>query len=174
MGAWSGATDNFDLGLDTELATYGAPGYAGVYHLKYADGWMGPTAFFFNDLRAPLAPDESKTWDSIYVWADPIYSSELMPFSMEADDVNPPPADRRYRLELLAVPSGVIGAPPVGTVWELPLGQGFTLLLPTWRSYTGLDTYRFAFTITAAPEPGTFGALALVLLSLRGALRRSS
>ncbi len=173
MGAWSGATDNWDLDYDTELATYGAPGYAGVYHEKYVDGWMGPTAFYFNDLRAPLAPDESKTWDSIYIWADPIYSGEVMPFSMQADAANPPPTNRTYLLELLAVPDGVIGAPPVGTVWHLPQSDLFTLFLPTWRSFNGLDSYHFAFTMTAAPEPGTLDALAVAVLFLRRKFRRA-
>jgi hypothetical protein len=171
MGAWSGATDNWDAGLDTELATYGAPGYAGVYHQKYENGWLGGTAFYFNDIRAPLAPDESKTWDSIYVWADPIYTGDVMPFSMEADDTYPPPADRTYLLELLIVPDGVVGAPAVGTVWELPLNQVFTLLLPTWWSDTGLDSYRFAFTITAAPEPAGLAGLVVVMLFSRRASR---
>jgi hypothetical protein len=167
MGAWSGATDGWDLDLDTELVTYGAPGYAGVYHEKYVNGWVGPTGFLFNDLRAPLDPNESKTWDSLYVWADPTYSGELMPFSMEADDANPPPVDRAYLLELLAVPDGVIGAPPVGTVWQLPLNELVTIFVPTWRSFNGLDSYRFAFTVTATPEPGTLIALAAMALFCR-------
>jgi hypothetical protein len=164
MGVWSGATDNWDVDYDTELATYGAPGYAGVYHQKYVGGWMGPTAFYFNDLRAPMAPDESKTWDSIYVWADLIYSGDVMPFSMQADAANPPPTDRTYLLELLTVPGDVVGAPPAGTVWHLPQSDVFTLLLPTWRGENGLDGYRFAFTMTAVPEPTTLTGMLLVVL----------
>ncbi len=99
----------------------------------------------------------------MYVWAAPTYTGDLMYFSMAADTLFEPPSDRRYLLELLGIPEGMVGAPPVGTVWELPLGgTTFTLELPTYRTIDGLESYRFAFTITAViPEPNS-AALLLV------------
>jgi hypothetical protein len=61
-----------------------------------------------------------------------------------------PPESRQYLLKLLAVPEGVTGAPPAGTVWELPVQGLFTLALPTYRTTNGLEGYRFAFTISDA------------------------
>ena len=67
-----------------------------------------------------------------------------------------PPSDRRYFLELVAVPL-VAGAPPVGTVWEIPVGSLFTLELPTYRTEEGLEGYQFAFTMTRdITLPGDF------------------
>jgi hypothetical protein len=172
MSVWSDASDDWDPAYDTELFTYDAPGYAGVYHEKNVGGWTGPTAFYFNDYRAPITPDEGKTWSPIFVWADPIYGGELMAFSMEADADNPPPVDRRYFLELLTVPDGVTGAPPEGTVWSLPLDQLLTLILPTYRTADGRTGYKFAYTVMPVPEPGTLTGLGLVALFLRRPRRR--
>jgi len=164
MSVWSDASDDFDRKYDTQTDTEGAPGYAGVYHGGHEVGWSGPTGFYFNDFRAPLAPDESKTWTPICVWADPTYGGEQMAFSMEADADNPPPADRHYLLELLTVPDGVIGAPPEGTVWPLSLDRLFTLVLPAYRTDDGLTGYQFAYTVTAVPEPEAALLLALLFL----------
>ena len=92
---------------------------------------------------------------------------------MEPDADNPPPTDRHYMLELLQVPDGVVGAPPEGTVWPLPLDRLFTLVLPAYRTDDGRTGYRFAYTVTAVPEPATMTALALTALFLRRATRSS-
>ncbi len=128
-------------------------GYAGVYHEADVDGWDGPTAFYLADLRAPLAWDESMTWSRLYLWADVEYGGEEMPFAMEVDEFYPPPADREYLLELVAVPDQVVGAPEVGTVWTLSLDELFFILLPVHLAYDGLTGYEFAFTITASTNP---------------------
>ena len=165
MGVWSGATDNWDTGIDFLIGTTGS-GFAGVYHENGQSGWLGPTGFYRFDLRSLPERNESKTWDSVYVWAALSYLNQTMSFSMLAQpgacaerstSVLAPPLDRRYLLELLAVPEGVPEAPPVGTVWELPLQGTFSLEMPTYRTANGLEGYRFAFTMTAAiPGPGDF------------------
>jgi len=167
LGAWSGATDGWEKDVDTFATTYGGLGYAGVYHAEGLNGWTGPTGFLYNDLRAPMSPGESKTWAPLCVWGDLTYTGEVLPFSMEADPAYPPPADRRYLLELLARPDGVEGGPPVGTVWELSLERLLTLYLPLYVTNNGLTGYQFAFTMTAVPEPATMAALALATLFLR-------
>jgi MYXO-CTERM domain-containing protein len=87
---------------------------------------------------------------------------DTMYFSMEGDPYYPPPGDRTYNLRLLAVPDGIVGAPPAGTTWEVPPQGPFNIELPTFRTKNGLQGYRFSFMIgPATPEPG-----ALVLLAL--------
>jgi len=140
-----------------------------VYYEHDPFSWVGPTGFYHLDYRSLPAPEESKTWDSLYVWAFDAYTPEMMYFSLIADmtllcegrtadqAVAPPPSNRRYLLELLSVPEGVVGAPPVGFIWELPVGSLFTLDLPTYRTNNGLEGYRFAFTITRVVTlPGDF------------------
>jgi hypothetical protein len=157
MGAWSGASDDYDPPNDTELITTGSIGYAGVYHEKGVDGWTAPSMFLFNDIRSPLAPDEGRTWSPICVWADLSYTSEQMAFSMEADAATPPLPNRRDMLELIAVPEGVVGAPLVGSEWALPRDELFTLVLPAYLTDKGLTGFRFAFSVYPVPEPASGG-----------------
>jgi len=71
------------------------------------------------------------------------------------DGVSVPPSSRRYLVELIRVPDGIVDAPAVGTVWELPLSEQYTIDLPTYRTTDGLMGYQFAFTVTEArPGPG--------------------
>ena len=138
-----------------------------MFHEYDSGGWQGPTGFYHADYRSPPGLEQSKTWDSLYVWAEPVYEPALMPFSLLSDSLYPPPENRRYRLELLHVPADVIGAPPGGTVWDLPLGELFTIELPTYRTTDGLDGYRFSFTISEViPEPATLQMLVVGVLSL--------
>ncbi len=127
------------------------------------------TGFWQSDIRAPLAPAESKTWSPIYLWADPSYAGgDVMHFAMEADQGYAPPKDRPYTLELLAVPVGVQGAPPVGTQWAVPLNDTLVLTLPTYRTDNGLTGYQFGFTVGAQmPEPASLAVLVLVLGTTR-------
>ncbi len=169
LSAWSGATDGYDADLDVLAYIGDGPGFAGVYHVNDVAGWTGPTGFYYNDYRAPLAPDESKTWAPIYVWASESYTDPLMYFSLEADGPPFPPRERKYSLQLTAVPEGLGGAPPVGTSWAL-LAEGslFTLELPTWATSDGLTGYQFSFTMTAVlPEPATALTCAAALLLRR-------
>lgn len=73
--------------------------------------------------------------------------------SLNADPLNMPPANWQYTLELLYVPPGISGAPPVGTTWDVPLDRTFTVSVPTFASHDGLLGYRFAFSVYAVPEP---------------------
>ena len=131
-----------------------------MYHEQDPPTWTGPTAFYARDYRKPPRNDESKTWDSLYVWAGPTYSRNTMFFSMQADTLFAPPDDRQYYLELLQVPDGVVGAPQLGTTWEVPLDAMLTLELPAFGTENGLEGYRFAFTIsTVVPEPTTLTLL---------------
>ena len=57
----------------------------------------------------------------------------------------------------MIVPDGVTGAPPVGTVWEVPPDALFTVELPTHRTTDGLTGYEFSFTVSEAEaSPGDF------------------
>lgn len=142
----------------------GGLGYAGVYHETGVDGWSGPTGMYYNDWRAVLTPDVAKVWVPIYVWADLTYPGDQMAFSIEPDYGWPPPKTGSYTLELLAVPFGIEGAPPVGTVWSVPTDRLLTLVLPAYPTDKGEDGYKFALSMTLTPEPAA--ALALVLLAL--------
>ncbi len=160
MGVWSDATDGWDDRIDTVISRVGE-GFSGIYHMNEPGVWEGPTGFYRTDHRKPMESDSSKTWDSLYVWAGSSYAEDSMYLSIIDDLVHPPPAERNYSLKLLQVPDGMEGAPPVGTVWNIPLGPGSTLELPTYRTTNGLESYRFAFTMSEVPEPATMSLVAL-------------
>jgi predicted CXXCH cytochrome family protein len=61
-----------------------------------------------------------------------------------------PPLDRQYLLEVISVPEGVVGGPPVGYVWELSPTTQSWIQLPNYRTDNGLEGYQFAFTVTEA------------------------
>jgi len=169
LGAWSGATDDFDHDLDwpADIPNFG---YAGIYHVFDGATWHGPTDFYRMDYRAPAAPDESKVWSPLYLWADPdAYSEKYMALSFAPDALNKPPTDRQYTLELLYLPPDLTDAPPVGTTWSIDADNPFTLWVPTFATYDGLQGYQFSFTMgTAAPEPtSVLGLGAALLLALR-------
>ncbi len=87
-----------------------------------------------------------------------------MHFALEADNTYAPPGNRPYTLELLAVPAGVQGAPPVGTTWPVPLDRTLVLTLPTYQTEDGLTGYQFGFTAGAeVPEPATAVLLAFAV-----------
>lgn len=142
-----------------------------MFHENDPDGWDGPTGFYAADGRKRLLPDESKTWSPLHLWADPKYGKPTMSLAVEADPYFTPPADRQYLLELTFVPEGIMGAPPVGTVWELPLDEMFVLTVPTYQAEDGLGGYRFSFTMTAVPEPASAIGLVVGALLLRGRRR---
>ena len=122
-----------------------------MYHENGGRAWEGPTGYYYEDWRSLPDPDQSKTWDTFYFWAKPEYNQETMYLSLKSHELYPPPPEREYLLELLVVPDGVVGAPEVGTVWELPLGsEVFTLGFPTFKTENGLEGYKFSFTITEA------------------------
>ena len=68
--------------------------------------------------------------------------------SMQNVDWVPCPLNRTYTLELLYVPEGIEGAPPVGTTWEVPADGPFNIELPTYRALSSAGAYRFSFTIS--------------------------
>lgn len=169
LSAWSGATDGYDPDYDLLAYLGDGPGYTGVYHINDVAGWTGPTGFYYSDYRAPLAPDEGKAWAPIYLWATESYTEPVTYFSFEADGPPYPPRERKYSLQLTAVPEGLSGAPDVGTSWALPAdGSLFTLELPTWATSDGLTGYQFSFNMTAmVPEPATGLACAVAVLLRR-------
>ncbi len=169
LSVWSDASDGYDADLDVLTTIGDGPGFVGVHHTRDVNGWLGPTGFYFNDLRAPLGPDESKTWSPIHVWASENYTDPLMWFSVQAEGPPYPPRDRKYSLRLAYVPEGLMGAPDVGTVWTLPAGgETLTIEMPTWSTSDGLTGYQFELTMSAiVPEPGTLTSLVLVALRRR-------
>lgn len=139
-----------------------------MYHEYDPPTWTGPSGFYRVDYRAPLAAHASKTFTPIHLWADPYaYGLPRMSLSIAPDPTLMPPGDRAYTVELLYVPDGISGAPPVGTVWELELDKTLTIDVPTFATYDGMEGYRFAFTISAVPEPGSLAGLLLGLLCVR-------
>ena len=147
---------------------YSDDGYAAVYHAYDPPDWTGPPGFYRFDYRAPMAPEEAKVFTPIHLWADPDqYVGETMSLSIQGDVGSLPPAERSYTLELLYVPDGVVGAPAVGTTWDVPYEGLAVVEVPTFATYDGLEGYQFAFTIEPVPEPAALLSLALGLLALR-------
>lgn len=128
-------------------------GYAGTYHENGVSGWTGPTGFYSTDVRKPLAPDESKTWSPLYLWATPAYVGTSMNFALQPYDAGMPPTNRRYSIQLVYVPPGVTGAPPVGTSWQVPCYAPFLVPVPTYATTDGLTGYQFAMTFSAEQGP---------------------
>jgi hypothetical protein len=114
---------------------------------------LGPTGFYEVDIRAPLPPGAGKVWAPIYVWADMIYGPPSMGIALAPDEQYVPSPDRVYSLELLHVPDGVVGAPPEGTVWQVPIDGLFTVSMPTYRTFDGRTSYQFAFRASPAVNP---------------------
>ena len=142
-------------------------GYAGVYHEYDPVTWTGPTGYYRRDFRGFIAPDEAMVWSPLHVWAGPLFAPSKMALSFKADTLFPPARNRDYLMELLYVPEGVVGAPPVGTVWDLPLDSTFTIYMPTYRAADGAGAYQFSFTMTAeVPEPGSLTLLLAVAWSV--------
>lgn len=147
----------------------GPDGYAAVYH-QLGDQWKGPTGYYRTDRRKVMRSDETKTFDPIALWASNTFPADFMGIAFEGDDLNPPPEDRRYLLELLYVPDGIESAPPVGTVWEVPARGLFYVLVPTYRWWEDKTDsagephgYLFSFTMTPViPEPSSLLAAGLL------------
>jgi hypothetical protein len=166
MGVRSVTTDGYDRDWDQPDTVLDA-GYAAVFHNGEDSGWDGPTDFYRTDYRAPMAPGDSKTWAPIHLWADPYsYGQETMFLSVEPFAGNQPPSDRTYTIELLYVPDGIDGAPPVGTTW--PVDKSLvTIEVPTFATYDGMEGYRFSFTASAVPEPAALPGMLLPVALLR-------
>jgi hypothetical protein len=140
--------------MDRPLEFVGQGAFA-VYHEHDPNTWSGPTDFYVADFRAYMSPTESKTWAPMYLWADPnAYTLPTMSLSIEPATDAKPPTDRVYSLELLHVPPGVTGAPPVGTVWEFPGTFLFTVEVPTFKTNDGLEGYQFALKVWPAACAG--------------------
>jgi hypothetical protein len=119
------------------------------------------------DFRGELGASEAKIWSPLHVWATPYFIFDTMYFSMEGDLLYPPPIDRRYYLELLAVPEDAKDPPPVGTLWEVPRQGVFTIALPVFRTDNGLLGYQFSFTVSpVVPEPASLGWFSLGIAGL--------
>ncbi|MFH1110609.1 MAG: multiheme c-type cytochrome [Planctomycetota bacterium] len=126
-----------------------------MHHEFSTPEWLAPSGFYQYDVRATSDRNEAKTWAPLCVWAAPSYASAWMYLTFQASATRPPPTNRRYQIQLIEVPSGVSGTPPVGTIWAIPAVGQITVSLPTYRASNGLTGYRFAFTMTAAqPDPG--------------------
>jgi hypothetical protein len=173
LGVRSDATDGWDEHYEWPVLQFNG-GFAGVFHAQNPPDWEGETAYYLNDYRSPLKPEDAMTWQPLHVWAIMDFPDDEMYLSFEGSVDVPPPTSRRYFLELLYVPSDVEGAPPVGSRWELPTTGLWTLELPTYRAESGKRAYQFALTATAeVPEPGTLVLLSVALLGWRHRRRGS-
>jgi hypothetical protein len=163
LGVWSDATNGYDVNFEYLLPA-NINGYAGIYHGFNPPTWTGDSGYYMNDYRAPLSADESLTFSPIHLWATPEFADPQMHLSILADFDFLPPADRLYSLQLLFVPSGIVGAPLVGSTWTVPLDEILTVTVPTYRAKEGKDGYRFALTISeVVPEPASLVLLATML-----------
>ena len=133
------------------FAGFANGGRAAIYHENDPPEWTGPTGYYRNDYRAPIDLDEAVVWSPLHVHATTSYEPDTMFFSMVAWEFYPPPPNREYTLELLYVPEGVEGAPPVGTTWDVPVDGTFSIEIPTYRSLSSAGAYRFSFTMSAVP-----------------------
>lgn len=150
FGAWPNSIDDYDTVRDRMI---GDPttdrGHVAAYHEQGAD-WSGQTGFYDRDHRSEPAAGESFTWTNIYMWVPPIFEADEMEFNVDGRFNK----DLTFTLRLEAVPSGVTGAPAVGTSWELPKDSSFELLLPVHKTDDGLTGYRFSLTMTNPAPPG--------------------
>lgn len=175
-GTWSsaefgtGPLDSSD-GYDEwdRLASPGSLVNLGTYHEEGAEGWSGPTGFYWLDVRRPCGEiGKSKTW-RFYLWADPLLSDDVA--GIRLDSASNGVSGMLVTLTLRAKPAGLAGGPPLGTVWRLP-PFGTLATLPVYRTDNGLDGYVFDLTATVVPEPSSLLALSAGLAGMAGALRR--
>jgi len=128
-------------------------GFAATYHAQGAD-WSGPTGFYYFDLGTAPPAGQSKTW-TLYVWAPQIYQQDQMALAIDGRYIG----TSTFALQLDAVPEGVAFAHPVGTSWQIPKDNSFSLVLPAYKTDNGLSGYRFTVTMTSASaaDPNTDG-----------------
>jgi hypothetical protein len=168
LGVKPNATDGYDPAYDISNNFYDA-GHAAIFHNDTEPGWNGPKDMYRKDYRAPLAPGASKTWGPIFVWAlEEYYQQPTMVFGFEPDLAAVPPTDWTYTVELLYVPSGIAGAPAVGTAWDVDptaSARELEITVPTFYASDGFNGYQFAFTMTRpVPEPATIALLSVVAI----------
>jgi hypothetical protein len=140
----------------------------GSYQVNGVDGWDGNTGFYGIDMRAPLAPGQSKTW-LLYLWATEGTTASDIGVAAHLDvDAD---SSLQSRLELVQKPAGLAGGPAVGTVWTT--SHTGDIYLPRYKTSNGLNGYGFNLTLTMVPEPSSILALAGGIAGLGGlSLRR--
>jgi len=163
LGAWPVGLDGYDVHDQISIPD---PWYAiAVYHNE--PDWTGPHGFYADDIRASLQPGDTKTWDNIYLWATAI--SVLPNFTIWFRPIYTPPTYWTYTLYLDYAPPAANWTGP--WQWAISPTENTTLVFPTVKSQTGLEGYRFHFTVEAVPEPSSLAGLAvcggLALVRLR-------
>ena len=161
LGAWPGALDGYD---PYDRLSIPDPDYAmAVYHNE--PDWTGSHGFYADDARSSLQPGETKTWRNIYLWEIP--AGSLTPFTISFVPIYTPPTYWTYTLYLDCAPPEANWTGP--WQWGISPTQNTTLVLPAVKSQSGLEGYRFHFTVEAVPEPSGLLALAagLAVLGLR-------
>jgi len=164
IGAWAGASDNYDT-LDRLMRWEWIPRMNVAIHHSAAEGWLGEPGFYWADFREPLATE--KTWASIYLWWRP--GAAAYNYTLYFVPDIPPPGYYRFTLYLDQVPAGVSYNGP----WQWELSATARTDIPAgtfapFESETGLDSYRFHLTV-AVPEPSGLVVLAggVAVLALR-------
>ena len=173
VGIWDSASDNYDETGD-HLMSFGVwEGYAALYHINEPGGWDGPTGFYDVDLMSVPAPDETRTWGPIYLWATPDYADPNMAFSLLMDEQHPLPSNREYTLELIGLPKDYVWPAGAPTSWIIPQGVlPLTIYMPTFTTQDGLEGYQFQVTMSAVvPEPTSAVGVGLALFVLRRRVR---
>lgn len=143
FGARAEATEGYDGSPLDEMIGFRDvnEGYAAVYHEQNGD-WSGPTGFYQRDQR-PAPPDGgSKTW-LIYLWVLDSYPHDQIEIATDGRFIR----EGSFKLRLDVVPEGVVGAPAVGTEWDLPNDRSLAITLPTYRTSDGKTGYQFTLTM---------------------------
>ncbi len=177
FGIRDDTTDGYDPGADRLVGDPNTDrGHIAVYRETGAE-WAGPTGYYDRDRRGPTAPEATTTWDTLYLWAPPIFEGDQIDLLADGRFA----LSRTFTLELTAVPAGVTGAPDVGTTWTLPKDKSFKLSLPVYRTEDPTTGYQFSLTMgavetgsvgcaSAAPVLGVllFGGMGLLTRRVRG------
>ncbi|MEI6915905.1 MAG: PEP-CTERM sorting domain-containing protein [Armatimonadota bacterium] len=139
--------------------------YALFWRQSGVNGWNGPTGYFVNDFRGPVAPGQTKIVDNLYLWAEPEVPQQ--PLVLQPLLLYFGPDILSYKLRLVSVPAGITYNGPY--VWY---GIHGDIMLPYYSSADGSTGYRFQAEISTVPEPSVLVTLFAGLMGVASVWRR--